>query len=617
MPRLFSAAAASQLPCSCHTALGRPYPVTQRPFRTFSKAKDGTTGVIYGKYSLTGEDCIPGGPCGWNHDHDCHYATVKKNEYGEFAPCPHRQEPEADEVVIFNSEQILPRASVQFQRRKKTILFIGPNCQSLLESASENLDSHRQALRLQILLCFSCCVFCVVTPDLFNLHIHSHMLGFSASIRVRNASITSKNGKAASININVVSCDRKYFSTDQECPFNRGDPIIFKSTPSASSAAKSELFGGVKRLNGIGEPQVYWVVDLSADQKKFSISDTQPSFFPDDTADSGVCLPFRSCFRRRRPDVNESKLSLVRFNTIDESTGKEADDGEWMKLIEETDGRPFGMTVEPREYYVSQARNEAKAKSHLEQEIYFQSCRELDMFADYLIKNGHHADNPLLLICCDSEIATDMNRTLKELRVLRFTSLSTDDESYSAAKEFFASRIETSSAASARSDPSLWNVRSVEPACALCANARLYAEEARRCSEEASHAIHQAKTCEDYALTNPFNAEAKQAAAKAAEAAKKAVKQRDDACARAAESPRHGSMSAITCRHHDKKPENKPTVTYFIFDSSRAASAAKTEIESNLATYLKRERPCVSAQACHFKETEHAHSVIASNLQPH
>jgi hypothetical protein len=130
--------------------------VTQRPFRRYSKQKDGKTpGEPYAGYSLTGQICPSkesnaGGsqyevPCGWNHDHDCHYATVKKNEFGEYAPCPHRQEPEADEVVIFNPKQILPRASLHFQRRKKTILFVGQNCQSLLESTSAvNLDSHRQ-----------------------------------------------------------------------------------------------------------------------------------------------------------------------------------------------------------------------------------------------------------------------------------------------------------------------------------------------------------------------------------------------------------------------------------------------------------------------------------------
>ncbi len=39
---------------------------------------------------------------------------------------------------------------------------------------------------------------------------------------------------------------------------------------------------------------------------------------------------------------------------------------------------------------------------------------------------------------------------------------------------------------------------------------------------------------------------------------------------------------------------------HFCDDSSRAARAAKTEIESNLATYLKRERPCVSCTSMPF-----------------
>jgi len=439
----------------------------------------------------------------------------------------------------------------------------------------------------------------MMTPGLFNLHIHSHMTDFSASIRVRTtASFSSQYGKAAGdkIVVNVVSCDQKHFVTDLECAFNRGDPIIFQSK------TQSELFGGIQPLNRSGEPNVYWVVDISADKKKFSISDSEPSFVSESTSDSGVCLPFRSCFPQRRPVINETKVSLVRFASIDESSGKEADGGvEWMKLNTTPDGRSFGMTVEPREYYVSQARNEAKAKSHLEQEIDFQSCPLLDMFADYLIKAGHHANNPLLLICCDSEKVHEVSRILKEPRVLRFTRLSTDDESFLEAKQFFASR------------ESHWDVGSILPDCVQCARAKSkLAHSARFCSDDeegkvlaelASRATKLANEHAAAAKVSPNDAEAVRAAQDSRKVADLAVQRRDAACDRAyaVAAPPQDPSSAITCLHKEHEKENNATVAYFIFNSALAASTAKTEIESSLATYLKRERPCVSA---------HVHAIL-------
>jgi hypothetical protein len=98
----------------CYAALGRPYPVTQDPF------KAPNYGTI-DPQSLCGKPC--GAACGFSsHDgvdsHDCHYVTVKlHSESNQYFPCPARQQPDYDEIVLFNPNRILASAYVDFQRR--------------------------------------------------------------------------------------------------------------------------------------------------------------------------------------------------------------------------------------------------------------------------------------------------------------------------------------------------------------------------------------------------------------------------------------------------------------------------------------------------------------------
>ncbi len=103
----------------CYAALGRPYPVTQDPFRPPSCPDE------KGWQSVASSPC--GKACGAECDfsssggidtHDCHYVTVKMHPgSGQYFPCPLRQQPDFDEIVVFNAKRILASASITFQRR--------------------------------------------------------------------------------------------------------------------------------------------------------------------------------------------------------------------------------------------------------------------------------------------------------------------------------------------------------------------------------------------------------------------------------------------------------------------------------------------------------------------
>jgi hypothetical protein len=101
----------------CYAALGRPYPVTQDPFCVPSFS----TKNAPAPFSCCGKAC--GEACNFTSSdgidsHDSHYVTVKKNPHvGHYFPCPVRQQPEFDEIVVFKPERILPTAYVSFQRR--------------------------------------------------------------------------------------------------------------------------------------------------------------------------------------------------------------------------------------------------------------------------------------------------------------------------------------------------------------------------------------------------------------------------------------------------------------------------------------------------------------------
>ena len=100
----------------CYTALGRPYPVTQDPFHPPQYSRGSPAqGSCCGKYC--------GHACGFSSSggidsHDSHYVTVKKHpQAGQYFPCPLRQQPDFDEVVVFKRDRILPSACVMFARR--------------------------------------------------------------------------------------------------------------------------------------------------------------------------------------------------------------------------------------------------------------------------------------------------------------------------------------------------------------------------------------------------------------------------------------------------------------------------------------------------------------------
>jgi hypothetical protein len=63
--------------------------------------------------------------------HDSHYVTVKKHpEAKQYYPCPRRQQPDFDEIVVFKPQRIIPTAFVSFQRRRKTLLWLDDNPES-------------------------------------------------------------------------------------------------------------------------------------------------------------------------------------------------------------------------------------------------------------------------------------------------------------------------------------------------------------------------------------------------------------------------------------------------------------------------------------------------------
>lgn len=99
----------------CYSALGRPYPVTQDP-------------EPHARFSCCGKCC--GEACHFTStdgidSHDSHYVTVKMHpKEKNYYPCPLRQEPDFDEIVVFNPKRILPTAYVTFQRRFKTLLWL-------------------------------------------------------------------------------------------------------------------------------------------------------------------------------------------------------------------------------------------------------------------------------------------------------------------------------------------------------------------------------------------------------------------------------------------------------------------------------------------------------------
>jgi hypothetical protein len=100
----------------CYAALGRPYPVTQDPFPPplYMQGPPAAS-------SPCGKAC--GAACGFSSSggmdsHDSHYVTVKMHpKAGQYFPCPFRQQPDFDEILVFRQERILPVVYASFKRR--------------------------------------------------------------------------------------------------------------------------------------------------------------------------------------------------------------------------------------------------------------------------------------------------------------------------------------------------------------------------------------------------------------------------------------------------------------------------------------------------------------------
>jgi hypothetical protein len=136
------------------TLMGRPYPVTQHPFN------DSAT-------SLCGRLCTeqPHRCCGPD-SHDSHFLTVRKK--GEYFPCPPREQPDFDEIVVFNPAFVLPAAAFEFKRRRRTLLWLDdrpdrnkrvliefPGCPQhphLLVEAAYPMRQHCSACRHRLML---------------------------------------------------------------------------------------------------------------------------------------------------------------------------------------------------------------------------------------------------------------------------------------------------------------------------------------------------------------------------------------------------------------------------------------------------------------------------------
>ncbi len=106
------------------TLMGRPYPVTQHPFpkpATHQRALHAQANAL--DNGLLGRCCgeQPHRCCGPD-SHDSHYVTVRKKN--EFYPCPPREQPDFDEVVVFDPTNVLPAASFEFKRRRRTLLWL-------------------------------------------------------------------------------------------------------------------------------------------------------------------------------------------------------------------------------------------------------------------------------------------------------------------------------------------------------------------------------------------------------------------------------------------------------------------------------------------------------------
>jgi hypothetical protein len=146
-------------------ALGRPYPVTQDPFTYQGGRVVEANDSLYGRRCGERCSCFSGSSSDGVPNHDCHFASVKLQPVKgnpvaslSFYPCPLRQEPEYDEIVLFKSERVCPVAHVSFTRRCVRLfacscLFVRAVCVWRLFSAiCHAWRSHRWLSRSRMLL---------------------------------------------------------------------------------------------------------------------------------------------------------------------------------------------------------------------------------------------------------------------------------------------------------------------------------------------------------------------------------------------------------------------------------------------------------------------------------
>lgn len=131
------------------TLMGRPYPVTQHP-----RPKPATHQLPLHVQAnaldngLLGRSCDeqPHRCCGPD-SHDSHYVTVRKST--DYYPCPPREVPDFDEVVVFNPANVLPAASFEFVRRRRVLLWLdnAPDSNMAILKQFPGCPLHKSLLR--------------------------------------------------------------------------------------------------------------------------------------------------------------------------------------------------------------------------------------------------------------------------------------------------------------------------------------------------------------------------------------------------------------------------------------------------------------------------------------
>ena len=217
------------------TLMGRPYPVTQHP-------KDAVAGLM-------GRSCAqqPHRCCGPD-SHDSHYVTVRKK--GEYYPCPPREQPDFDEVVVFNPAVVLPAASFEFKRRRRTLLWLddGPDRNAPILKQFPGCPEHKSMLAVASYPMRQHCDACK-----HGLMLDSNPLG---TVRERQ-----KAAKAAAAAFGAAAKAAQETPSDeavqkeQECQraFDLANTLVAEAQAAAENVPKEVRGGEVKLEEQVGE----------------------------------------------------------------------------------------------------------------------------------------------------------------------------------------------------------------------------------------------------------------------------------------------------------------------------------------------------------------------------